>query len=261
MGSRHFVPVVAGVVLTASLLGCSAAPAPPSGSAVGTSELAPDQQDEADRKERKERRAGREGRKDREPVRSDAATPRGPRPTKAGATTRPARATAAVKPVRGPLSASVRDASGDVRGALTRPPAHADVTGARLTRDGGFEVRVAFAGPVPARQTDDTVVQVATFYDLDGDGETDYEAWASLADDGWGTSYRTPDGARFGADSGVRARPDGDELVLTFGLGHLESARAMSWAVGAEWGTLEQVAAGTTAKDNAPDGGWARFPG
>jgi hypothetical protein len=113
---------------------------------------------------------------------------------------------------------------------------------------------------VPQRQSDDRIVQVATFYDLDGDGETDYEVWASLADDGWGTSYRTPDGARYGDDSGARARPEGDDLVITFPLSHLQRATSLSWAVGAQWGTLEQVASGTTSKDNAPDGGWAGFP-
>ena len=161
----------------------------------------------------------------------------------------------------GPLRAAVSDPTGDVRGTLTGAPAYADLTGAALTRADSFEVRVSFAGAVPQRQTDDRIVQVATFYDLDGDGETDYEVWASLADDGWGTSYRTPDGARFGEDSGARATPEGNDLVITFPLTHLQRAEKMAWAVGAQWGTLEQVASGTTSKDNAPDGGWAGFPG
>lgn len=49
--------------------------------------------------------------------------------------------------------------------------------------------------------------------------------------------------------------------VITFPLGDLERADSLSWAVGAQWGTLEQVASGTTSKDNAPDGGWAPLPG
>jgi len=161
----------------------------------------------------------------------------------------------------GPLRASVSDPTGDVRGTLTGAPPYADLTGAALTRGDVFQVRVSFAGAVPQRQSDDRIVQVATFYDLDGDGETDYEVWASLADNGWGTSYRTPNGARYGDNSGASARPDGNDLVLTFPLAHLERTDSLAWAVGAQWGTLEQVASGTTSKDNAPDGGWATFPG
>ena len=82
-----------------------------------------------------------------------------------------------------------------------------------------------------------------------------------LADDGWSGSYRTPSGARFGQDSGVSARADGNELVLTFPLSHLRAATSFRWSVGAEWGSYEQVAAGATAKDNAPDSGVAAFPG
>jgi hypothetical protein len=262
MRSRHVVPVLLAAVL---LAGCSSDADAPPADALGTSELAPDPEGKAAREERK---ADRKSRK------ADAKADRKPGPRKARKT-RPVAAdpsTSAPKPTGtatrkpadrppGVATASVPDASGDVRGSLTSAPGYVDITGARLTRDDGFEVRVTFAGTVPARQTDDRVVQVATFYDLDGDGETDYEAWASLADNGWGTSYRTPSGARFGDDSGVRARPDGRNLVITFPLGHLEGARSMSWAVGAEWGTIEQIASGTTAQDNAPDGGWARFPG
>lgn len=55
--------------------------------------------------------------------------------------------------------------------------------------------------------------------------------------------------------------PEGSTLVIAFPLGHLRRAETFRWAAGAEWGTYEQIASGTTASDNAPDSGVARFPG
>ena len=274
MRSRPLVSAALAALLTLPVAACSE-DSPDDTGAVGTSELAPennggkpddrDQGKRAIKAKAAKKAKAQQGKGKRDGTRarpaaskSDAATPTdesGSDASSDGAdspTPKPAPS--------GPLRASVSDPAGDVRGSLTGAPPHADLTGAALTRADVFEVRVSFAGAVPQRQTDDRIVQVATFYDLDGDGETDYEVWASLADNGWGTSYRTPNGARFGEDSGARARPEGNELVITFPLSHLERADALAWAVGAQSGTLEQIATDTTSKDNAPDGGWASFP-
>ncbi len=276
MRSRQVLPAVLVALVVLPLSACSEDPAPDTG-AVGTSALAPENSDgkaEAGRDGRAQKKAkavgqrqkALQGKAKRHGARTRPATAEtGDATTGAdtGSGTGAGRAgSPAAAPQRsGPLRATVPDPTGDVRGSLTGAPPYADLAGATLTRDDAFEVRVSFAGAVPRRQTDDRIVQVATFYDLDDDGETDYEVWASLADNGWGTSYRTPDGARYGEDSGVRALPDGNDLVITFPLTHLRRTETTAWAVGAEWGTLEQVASGTTSKDNAPDGGWARFPG
>ena len=275
MRSRQLAPVLLAALLIMPVAACSE-DAPPAADAVGTSELAPENNggkagDRAEKKraaKAKEARAksraqqgkGKRGGTRARPAaaETDAATSDGG--DAAGDAAASDDSPAAQPEPSGPIRASVSDATGDVRGTLTGAPPHADLTGATLTRGDVFEVRVSFAGAVPQRQTDDRIVQVATFYDLDGDGETDYEVWASLADNGWGTSYRTPTGARYGDDSGARARPEGNDLVITFPLAHLERAASTAWAVGAQWGTLEQVASGTTSRDNAPDGGWARLP-
>lgn len=272
MRSRQVVAAALVALLVMPVAACSEDTSPDTG-AVGTSELAPENNGgKADDR-------GKNKRAKKAKTQTKKAKPQQDKGKRAGTRARPAGAdtdepasdddgtatgdadapTARPKP-SGPTSASVSDPTGDVRGTLTGAPPHADLTGASLTRGDAFEVRVSFAGAVPQRQTDDRIVQVATFYDLDGDGETDYEVWASLADSGWGTSYRTPDGARFGEDSGAQARPEGNDLVITFPLTHLRRADSLAWAVGAQWGTLEQVASGTTSKDNAPDGGWASFP-
>lgn len=53
-----------------------------------------------------------------------------------------------------------------------------------LTRIGKeFELAIDLAGDVPTRATDDDhTMNVASFYDLDGDGQIDAEVWVNLAD-------------------------------------------------------------------------------
>lgn len=122
-----------------------------------------------------------------------------------------------------------------------------------------FEVRITFAGALPARQRDNQVQNVAVFFDLDGDALVDYETWGTLSDSGWSGSYRTPDSAHFGSASGVAVRAEGATLVMAFPLSHLRASKAFRWQLGSEWGTYEQVASGTTASDRAGGGG-APFP-
>lgn len=156
-------------------------------------------------------------------------------------------------------SASVTDGTGDATGLGT--PSYVDLTGAGVTRDGNrFRVRVEVAAPLPARQTDDKTMNVGCFVDTDGDGQVDYEMWANLSDSGWGTSYRYPDGARYGGSSGVTVTVSGATLTLGFPSDHVGGASSFRWATGAEYGTLEQVGSGTTAKDLAPDRGAVDFP-
>lgn len=182
---------------------------------------------------------------------SGAATPSGS-PTPSAPSSKPAPA--------GPLTAGLSDARGDVGGGLGQAPAHVDVVAASVTREAtGFTVRVVFAGALPRRSEGSRVENVAAFFDLDGDALVDYETWGTLSDDGWGSSYRTPDSAHFGDDSGVRTGVEGSTLVLRFPHSHLEGARSFRWQVGAEWGTYEQVASGTTASDKGGEGGVA-FP-
>lgn len=160
----------------------------------------------------------------------------------------------------GPLTAGLSDPRGDVGGGLGQAPAHVDVVAASVTREAtGFTVRVVFAAALPRRAEGSQVENVAAFFDLDGDALVDYETWGTLGDDGWGSSYRTPDSAHFGDDSGVRTGIERSTLVMRFPHSHLEGARSFRWQVGAEWGTYEQVASGTTASDKGGEGGVA-FP-
>ena len=174
-------------------------------------------------------------------------------------------ATAAGPPTAGSPSAAtdrsarVADGRGDASGLNT--PAYVDLTGAVITRSGDrFTVRVDVGATLPTRQTDDHTMNVACFVDTDGDGSVDYEMWANLSDAGWGTSYRHPEGARFGDDSGVGVAVAGHTLTLAFPASHVGGATSFRWAVGSEYGTLAQVSSGTTAHDLAPDGSAVRYP-
>lgn len=257
MRSRH---VLSAVVVAVLLAGCAPDVDVPQASGLGSSDLAPSIRPDPragkahpDRTKHGSKKVKAEPGKPK-PSRTAVSKPGAKHPTAAPAASSAPVATQA-------LSASLSDPSGDVSGSLTKAPDQVDVLGATITREpDGFSLRVSFAGAVPARDAEKTE-NVASFYDVDGDGQVDYEVWATLADNGWSGSYRFPDGARFGSDSQVKVGVDGRDLVLGFPLAHLRQARAFRWSVGAEWGTYEQVAAGATAHDTAPDHGVVAFPG
>lgn len=139
-------------------------------------------------------------------------------------------------------------------------PAYVDVSGAEVaSKAAGFAVEVVVASSLPRRMTGNNTMNMVAFFDTDGDGSIDYEALAGLADTGWTTASRSPSGSRFGSDSGVRVTVSGKTLTLGFARSFLGGAGEFRWAVGSEYGTYEQVAAGTTAHDYAPDTGAVAF--
>ncbi len=249
-------------VLVLTVASCAAQPpSRPAAGAVGSGHLAPTfdavRSHGGRPHQHRLRGSGRPGR----PGTSAASAPTASSPLgPAGGEASPAPSASAL-PTRS-ASASLRDRLGDVAGAPVGTPSYVDLTGAHLesSRD-GYVLRVSCAATLPDRQQDpDRTMDVASFFDVDGDGSVDFEVWAALGDDGWHGSYRFPDGARFGADSGVTARAAGHDLLIRFPRGHLGSARSFRWAVGSEWGSYEQVAAGSGAADHAPDTGAVAFP-
>ena len=160
-----------------------------------------------------------------------------------------------------PASADVADRSNDVSGLGS--PSYVDLAGATLTRDGDrYRLVVEVASALPDQQADDShIMNVVGFVDTDLDGSVDHEVWATLADNGWGTSARHPDGARFGDESGVTVTVSGSTMTLAFAASVIGGPDAFQWSVASEYGTYEQVASGTTAQDYAPDGGAVPYPG
>jgi hypothetical protein len=149
---------------------------------------------------------------------------------------------------------------------LDRPPAWADLVGAHLTRDtNGFELRVRLGGgDAPESSGDDAhTMNVASFYDVDGDGKIDYEVWANIASGGWGASYfdDVHHSGGYLDDSGVTVSTDGDEIVLRFPLDHVGNADHFRWSIASEWGRYAVIGTDQAARDEAPDGGAASdFP-
>lgn len=149
--------------------------------------------------------------------------------------------------------------------ALASAPASADIVAVELTRTAQeVVVRTTFAGNVPERQSDSSrTTNVASFYDVDGNGLVDYEIWTSLADDGWGAGYldRRQNEASFGPETGIRVRVDGVVLIVSFPVERIDGASSFRWSAASEWGTYEQMATSTSARDYAPDDGAAGYPG
>jgi hypothetical protein len=162
----------------------------------------------------------------------------------------------------------VTDRAGDATPSLVdRAPAWADLVGARLVRsDGGFELRVRLDGGSAPQKTDDDdhTMNIASFYDLDGDGRIDTEVWLNVASSGWGATWfdNVGDGGGFQEGSGVTVTPEGDEVVARFPLSHLGGAERFRWALASEWGRYEAIGTVAAARDDVPDNdNVAAFPG
>ena len=168
-------------------------------------------------------------------------------------------------PAAPPTSASFTDPTGDLTLSVDPPPRYADLAGATLTRSAaGFELRVRVAGPVPATGSSDRTLNLASFYDVSGDGVIDYEVWLNLAGGGWGGAYfdRTRRrGNRFGDEAEVTIEVAGNQVVARFPLAHLASAERFRWSLASEWGRYEVIGTTGAARDDGPDGDApVRFP-
>jgi hypothetical protein len=157
---------------------------------------------------------------------------------------------------------SIEDAAGDVQSGtpLQDPPAWVDLREVRLERlPDGFELTVEFDAPVPVRRDDERITNVATFYDVDGDGELDYQIYATSTSDGWGSAHydHVAGRSRYGDDDGIDVTVEDGVLVLRFSASHLGQASRFQWSAATQWGTLAELEAGTDARDRAPDDGRA----
>lgn len=183
----------------------------------------------------------------------------------AGESSAPTTALTAPPPTTGPATnvqklatARITDPIGDATpSVLDKSPSWADLAGATLARsDKGFELRVKLAGGTAPRSTDsDHTMNVASFYDIDGDGSIDYEVWANLSDTGWGGSWFDDRNhtSRYGTDAGVTWTPEGDEIVMRFDAAHVGNAPQFRWSVASEWGRYEALSTPASVRDDAPD--------
>lgn len=145
------------------------------------------------------------------------------------------------------------------------PPPWADLAGATLIRRAsGFELRIELGGgSAPSTTDEDHTMNIASFFDVNGDGGIDFEVWANLSSGGWGSSYfdNRKRGGHFQGGSGVTVTVEGPHVVVAFPLSHLEGAERFRWALASEWGRYEVLGTLAMARDDAPDNdAAARFP-
>lgn len=163
-------------------------------------------------------------------------------------------------------SARLTDPTGDVEEPpLADAPPYADLVVAALEIDGDTAtLSIRLGADTPEASEDGHTMNVASFYDVDGDGAIDYEVWANLSPDGWGTSWfdNRERRALYGADDEVEVTATPDALVLRFPHSYLGDAEVFRWALASEWGSYEALSTGLMTSDHAPDDGApARFPG
>lgn len=264
--SRHGGGGASVVLLAGLLAGCGGSVADHAIAGPGMTDLAPSYDAQPTGKARPKaqkrsddgRRAERTRTADEGPSHAPSAKPAKPARSRSAMPVHADPAAADPAPVR------ISDPAGDLSTSLEGPPSSADVLAVQLDRTGDVvEVRTTFAGQVPTRTEGAKGMNVASFYDVDGNGIVDYEVWVSLADNGWGTGHldRRERESSFGPSTGIEVSVRGDTLVTRFRLDRIGGVERFRWSAASEWGSYESMAASTSARDYAPDEGAVRYPG
>lgn len=167
-------------------------------------------------------------------------------------------------PFRG--SATITDAPSDRTATLEPSPDWADLQSVTIERDGAdVTLAIGLTGGAPDAAPDDQhTMNIATFFDVDGDGILDYEIWANVNDSGWGTAYYDNVGGRalFADEDGIEVAVVNGRVVLTFDASLIGGAERFRFASSSEYGRYETIGTELMARDDAPDDDQpARFPG
>lgn len=155
------------------------------------------------------------------------------------------------------------DPVGDAVGGLDDvPPPWSDLAGGGLERQGNaYRLTVRLGGPAPEVQPGSETMNVASFFDVDGDGGVDHELWVNLGTDGWGPVWYEGDRAYPGEDSNVTVVVEGDELRLLFPDVMLGGPDSLRFSLASEYGGLDVIGSDFARRDDAPDGDQAvSFP-
>lgn len=169
--------------------------------------------------------------------------------TPGGATT-----TAPVPLERVDFSDPVGDATPGV--GTSTPPQWTDLAGGSLERRGNaYRLTIRLGGDAPARATGAETMNIASFYDVDGDGAVEFEIWVNLGPDGWGPVwYDDQDNAAPGESSNVTVEIDGDEVQLLFPDVMLDAPDRLRFSIASEYGELSTIGSSFARRDDAPDG-------
>lgn len=151
---------------------------------------------------------------------------------------------------------SFDDPVGDAVGGLDQnPPKWADLAGASLERQGNaYRLTVRLGDTAPETAPGSATMNVATFFDVDGDGGIDHELWVNLGDAGWGPTWWTGDRAQPGEASNVTVEVEGDQVHLSFPDVMLDQPERLRFSVASEYGELAVIGSSYAHRDDAPDG-------
>lgn len=144
------------------------------------------------------------------------------------------------------------------------PPPWSDLAGGALERRGdAYALAVRLGGAAPERAPGSETMNIASFYDVDGDGAIEYEIWVNLGPDGWGPVWYDDRGnAVPGEESNVTVEVEGDEVRLLFPGVMLGSPSRLRFSLASEYGELSVIGSSFARRDDAPDDDQAvSFPG
>lgn len=165
-------------------------------------------------------------------------------------------------------SVSFDDPVGDATPGVgnDEPPPWTDLAGATMDRRGNaYRLTVRLGGEAPERSDGSATMNIASFYDVDGDGAIDYEIWVNLGPDGWGAAWydnRDQGDAAFGPDSNVTVSPKGHTVELLFPDVMLGAPKRFRFSLASEYGELSTLGSSFARRDDAPDDDQAvAFPG
>lgn len=172
--------------------------------------------------------------------------------------------TSAAAPFTG--SATVTDDPSDRTATVEPSPDWADLETVTVERDGDrMQLTIGLTGGAPDAAPDDQhTMNIATFFDVDGDGHLDYEIWANVSTSGWGTSYfdNVEGRALFADEDGIDIEVVDGTVVMTFDASKIASAERFRFATSSEYGRYETIGTELMARDDAPDDDQpAHFPG
>ena len=154
-------------------------------------------------------------------------------------------------------SVAFDDPVGDAtRGLSTSaPPPWTDLAGASLERqNNAYRLSVRLGGAAPSTAPGAETMNIATYFDIDLDGDVEYELWVNLGSNGWGPVwYDDKGGALPGDRSNVTVVVNGDRVQLLFPDVMLEKPERLRFSVASEYGPLSSIGSATARRDDAPD--------
>jgi len=148
----------------------------------------------------------------------------------------------------------VGDATAGVN--LGAPTPWTDLAGGSLERQGNaYRLIVRLGGDPPARSEGTTTMNIASYYDIDGDGSVDFEIWANLGPNGWAPVWYDDEGhAAAGERSNVTIRVTGSEVRLLFPDVLIDAPARLRFSLASEYGSLATLGTDAARRDDAPDG-------